>query len=142
MRHAVILCLGLFIVAPVMAQEKQGPPPQQVLREVLQLTDAQMAALKQLEDARRAAVEPILPQLAQAQQALGAALKAEPADPATVGKAMLAVRDLEQKIGDAQRALHEGFIAMLTDEQRTRVEHIHAVEAALKAGQALHALGL
>lgn len=150
MRKAVFGFLVLLIAIPVVAQQaprppqqgQQGPPPDAVLREVLQLDDAQLAAIKGLEDKRRSTVEPLMPQLGAAQQAVGAALNADNPDALTVGKAMLAVRDIQKQIDAAQKAFADGFAALLNDTQKQQLEHIHGVEAALRAGQALHAIGL
>jgi len=141
MRHAVIISFILIAAMPILAQEA-APPPQAILHDVLGLTDAQMGSLQQLEQARQATVQPLLPQLAQAQQAVAAALSADPGDPLAIGNALLAVRDLQRQIEQAQKALDDGFVALLNDTQRTQVQQIHAVEAALHAAQALHALGL
>jgi len=141
MRRTAMVFLALFIAVPMLAQQ-QAPPPEAILHEVLGLTDAQMTSLQQLEQARQATVQPLLPQLAQAQQGVAAALNADPGDPLAIGNAMLAVRNLQRQIEQAQTTLNEGFLALLTDAQRTQVQQIHGIEAALHAAQALHALGL
>ena len=142
MRHATILCLVLFVTIPGFAQEQQAPPPEAVLHDILGLTDAQMSALHDLEQTRVQTVQPILPQIAHAQQALASILNAVSPDPTAVGNALLAVRGLQAQVEQAQQAFSDGFNGLLTDAQRTQVQHIHAVEAAVRAAQALHAIGL
>lgn len=41
-----------------------------------------------------------------------------------------------------EAAFRDRFLAQLNDEQLARLEHIRATETALRAAQALHALGL
>jgi len=140
-RNGAILCLLVLVALPMVAQPAP-PPPDAVLRQVLQLDDAQIRALADLGQARRAAVEPLMAQLGPAQQALDAALHADAPDATAVGNALLKVRDLQRQIEQAQHAYADGFLALLTDAQRAQVQQIHGVEAALHAAEALHALGL
>jgi Spy/CpxP family protein refolding chaperone len=146
MRYAILLALIATTLiaqpAPPHGGPQQGPPPQAILDEVLQLSDAQVAAIEQLNEKRRSTVEPIAQQIGTAQQALNAALNAASPDATAVGRAMLTVRDLQRQIEQAQKSFADGFNALLTDSQRTQVQQIRNVEAALHAAQALHALGL
>ena len=139
MRHAFIFAL-LLTAGSAFAQ--QGPPPQAILHEILQLDDAQMKALDQLAQKQRAAVEPLVAQLGPAQRAVDDAINASAPDPGAIGRAILAVRDLQQKIEAAHRAYADGFLALLTDAQKAQVQQIRNIEAALHAAEALHAIGL
>ncbi len=139
MRKATILLTMLFLAVAAHAQEV---PPPAILREVLQLNDDQMKRLGELLESRRAAVEPLAHQLAQAQQALGALLGSDAADPADVGKAMLTIRGLQRQVEQKAHESSDAFLATLTDGQRAQLQQIHGLEKALAAVQALHALGL
>ena len=135
MRHAILIAL---LTVSVFAQ--QGPPPQAVLHDILQLDDSQMKAIDQLAQKQRDAVEPLAAQLGPAQKAVDDAIKS--GDATSIGKAILAVRDLQQKIEAARHAYADGFLALLTDAQRQQVQQIRNVEAALRAAEALHGMGL
>ena len=145
MRSTTALFLALFALTAAAQQgpqPQQGPPPQAILHDILQLDDTQLKAIDQLAEKRRSTVEPLAAQLGPAQQALGAALNAASPDATAVGKAMLAIRDIQKQIEAAQKTFADGFNALLTDPQRTQVQQIRNVEAALHAAEALHALGL
>ena len=88
------------------------------------------------------AIEPLARQIATAQQSLYAALEAPGADPASVGKLAIAIRDLEHQIEQHAQDYAQGFLALLTEPQRTQVQQIRGVENALRAAAALHQLGL
>jgi hypothetical protein len=137
MRKFVLI--GLMVAAPLLAEE---PSPVGVLKVTLQLTDQQVAAVQQLAESRRSAVEPLAHRMGEQQQSLAAALSAEAPDAATVGTIMVSIRNTQRQVEQQQRAFAEGFLALLSEEQRARVEHIRSVEMALHAAQALHGLGL
>jgi peptidoglycan hydrolase CwlO-like protein len=135
---ATIVC-ALLMALPLCAD---SVPPELVLKDVLQLTDPQITTLQQLEQTRQQAVEPLAKQIAATQQALYAALEAPSADPAEVGKLVVTVDTLQRQIAQHQHDFGNGFLAMLTDAQRSQVQQIRGIEAALRAAEALHQLGL
>jgi len=119
-----------------------GPDPVAVLKDFLGLSDAQLQQLKTLGDARNQAAQALQQQAMAAQQALGDALNAATPDPAAIGSALLAVRNVEKQFGDIQKAFKTGFEGLLTGDQKTKYASLAAFEATIHALDASHALGL
>jgi len=69
-------------------------------------------------------------------------LEAPGADPASVGKLAIAIRDLQHQIEQDAQDYAQGFLALLTEPQRSQVQQVRGVENALRAAAALHQLGL
>jgi Spy/CpxP family protein refolding chaperone len=142
---ALVLALILAIAAPVAAQMPPpagGPPPEFVLKEVLGLSDGQLATLGALERARADAAAPIQRQVEAQQQALSAALSAPLPDPGAVGALVISVASLQKQFAQVQAGFRDGFLGLLSDEQKSRVGFIQGVEGALRAAGALHQIGL
>ena len=59
-----------------------------------------------------------------------------------MGKLAIAIRDLQRQIGQHAQDYAQGFLALLTDAQRSQVQQIRGVETAVRAAAALHQLGL
>jgi Spy/CpxP family protein refolding chaperone len=142
-KGVITFALAVLLAVPLIAGPgDQSPPPELILKEVLQLTDPQIGAIQQLAQARQQAIEPLARQIGATQQALYAALEAPGADPAEVGKLAIAIRDLQRQIEQHAQDYTQGFLALLTDTQRSQVQQIRGVENALRAAAALHQLGL
>jgi hypothetical protein len=144
-RPALVLALILAIAVPVAAQMPPppgGPPPELVLKEVLGLSEGQLSALRDLERARADAAAPIQRQVEAQQQALSAALSAPLPDPGAVGALVISIASLQKQFAQVQGGFRDGFLALLTDEQKSRVGFIQGVEGALRAAGALHQIGL
>jgi Spy/CpxP family protein refolding chaperone len=119
----------------------QGPPPDVVLRELLGFSDAQLTALHTLGQARQQAVEALQPQIADAERALGEALKATTPDPLAVGTALLRLEGLRKQHQPIDEAFKTGFANLLTPEQKARVQAMKDVDAAIRGGEALRRIG-
>lgn len=144
-KSALVLALILAIVAPVAAQMPPppgGPLPQLVLKEVLGLSDGQLASLGDLERVRADAAGAIQRQVEAQQQALSAALSVTPPDPGAVGTIVISLTSLQKQFAGVQEGFRNGFLGLLSDEQKSRVGFIQGVETALKAAGALHQIGL
>src|SRR5712691_90985 len=84
-KGVITFALAALLAVPLIAGPGDpGPPPELILKDVLQLTDAQVGNIQQLAQARQQAIEPLAKQIAATQQALYAALEAPGADPAEV----------------------------------------------------------
>ena len=125
-----------------------GPPPagpqqspDDVLKDVLGLTDAQLGQLHSLLDSRRTAAETLRTQIDAAQKALHDAVSATTPDPAAIGNAVLALQSLQKQAQSANDSFKTAFQAILTADQKTKVEAIETLLGTLKAAQALQALG-
>ena len=144
-KSALVLALILAIAAPIAAQmpPPQGsPPPELVLKEALGLSEGQVATLRDLERARADAAGTLQRQVDAQQQALSAALAATQPDPGAVGALVISVTSLQKQFGQVQEGFRNGFLGLLTDEQKSRIGFIQGVEAALRAAGALHQIGL
>jgi Spy/CpxP family protein refolding chaperone len=119
-----------------------GPPPERVLVDVLGVSDAQLAQLHQAAEVRRTAAEALQKQLAEAEKALGDALKAESPDAPTVGAALLKVEGLRKQLLPIEEAFRAAAAAILTAEQKAKVDAIREVSAAVQAAEALRRTGL
>jgi hypothetical protein len=144
-RSALVLALILAIAVPMAAQMPPppgGPPPELVLKEVLGLSEGQVATLRDLERARADAAGALQRQVEAQQQALSAALSATPPDPGAVGALVISITSLQKQFGQVQEGFRNGFLGLLNEEQKSRVGFIQGVETALRAAGALHQLGL
>jgi Spy/CpxP family protein refolding chaperone len=117
-------------------------PPELVLKDVLGLTDDQIAQIRNLAQARQQATQALITQLQTAQQALQTALSATTPDPAAVGTALLAVQSIQKQIEAAGDAFRTAVANLLTADQKAKVDQIKAIDAAVRAAGALHVLGL
>ena len=142
-----LLSLGLLLVfaLPIAAQSPPplgGPPAESVLKEVLGLSDQQLASVRDLAQARAGAADPLARQLEDRQRALSDALSSPTPDPRTVGALVLSINSLQKQFAQIETAFRNGFLGLLSDEQKSKLGFIQSVEAALRAAGALHQLGL
>lgn len=138
-------CLAL--TSAVLAQApppggQSGPPPEVVLREYFGFTEEQAAEFQALLDARRQAIQAILPQLDTAEKALGDALKDPSPDPARLGNLLLVAHGFREQIRQAEETMVAGFNNLLTPEQKAKVAEILALARVLPALDAMHRLHL
>lgn len=149
----LILALSLAVAAPLAAQAPPGGgpppaggpgggPPDQVLADVLGFTEAQLAQLRTLAEARRASADSLRTQQMEAEKALGDALKASSPDAATVGAALLRVEGLRKQLASLDEGFRTSVAGLLTAEQKTKLESLRAAAAAVQAGEALRRAGL
>ena len=149
-KSALILALILAVAAPIAAQMPPppegpppgGPPPELVLKDVLGLSDGQVATLRDLERARSDAAGALQQQVETRQQALSAALSAASPDPGAVGALVISITSIQKQFGQIQEGFRNGFLGLLTDEQKSKVGFFLGVETALRAAGALHQIGL
>ena len=109
--------------APFVARAQEPPAPA-IVAGFLGFTDAQGARFGQLLGALQASVGPLQQQMMVQQKALESALSADQPDPASVGKLVLQIRALQKQVGQAFQAYHEGFLAMLTQDQKERTQAV------------------
>jgi Spy/CpxP family protein refolding chaperone len=141
------LALLLAFAVPIAAQAPPplgGPPPEYVIKEVLGLSDQQLASFRDLAQARASAAETLRRQLEDRQRALSDAfsLPSPDPDPGTVGALVISINSLQKQFGQIEAGFRNGFLGLLSDEQKSKLGFIQSVEAALRAAGALHQLGL
>jgi Spy/CpxP family protein refolding chaperone len=139
------LSLLLAFTVPIAAQAPPplgGPPPEYVLKEVLGLSDQQLASFRDLAQARASAAETLRSQLEDRQRALSDAISLPSPDPGAVGALVISIDSLQKQFGQIEAGFRNGFLGLLSDEQKSKLGFIQSVEAALRAAGALHQLGL
>ena len=146
MRKSLLsLALLLAFAVPIAAQASPplgGPPPEYVLKEVLGLSDQQLASFRDLAQARASAAETLRRQLEDRQRALSDAFSLPSPDPGTVGALVISINSLQKQFGQIEAGFRNGFLGLLSDEQKSKLGFIESVEAALRAAGALHQVGL
>jgi len=114
----------------------QEPPAPAIVAGFLGFTDAQGARFGQLLGALQASVGPLQQETMVQQKALESALSADQPDPASVGKLVLQIRALQKQVGQAFQAYHEGFLAMLTQDQKEKTQAVVGAAQLLPAVKA------
>src|ERR1700720_1676667 len=90
---ATIVC-SLLMALPLSAD---AVPPELVLKDVLQLTEAQVGGLQELAQAHRQAVESLMPQIYTAQEALQMTLQGSNPDATEVGRMVITIDALQRQ---------------------------------------------
>ena len=146
MRKSLLsLALLLAFAVPIAAQAPPpfgGPPPEYVLKEFLGVSDQQLASFRELAQARASAADTLRRQLEERQRALSDALSSPTPDSSTVGALVISINSLQKQFGQIEAGFRNGFLGLLSDEQKSKLAFIQSVEAALGAAGALHQLGL
>jgi Spy/CpxP family protein refolding chaperone len=141
-RFATVLCLLALAAVPAFAGHHAAGTPADAtaaadghmghmagmaahLAKALNLTDAQKAAAKPLQDEFMATVKPLFADLEAKHQAVHAALEAN-ADAATVGEAAIAAHAVELQIKAAHEKFATAFAALLTPDQLTKFNALKA----------------
>jgi enoyl-CoA hydratase/carnithine racemase len=113
-----------------------------VLKDVLGLSDDQVAAFKTLLDARKQAADTLVPQVMDAEKALADALKATSPDATQLGTLLLKVQGLSTQLEQAAETSRTAFAKLLTTAQQQKVDQITSLRTSLQAGEALQRLGI
>lgn len=128
---AALVALALGGVAGAQDQEPRGPragggpggpPPLERMMERLGLSEDQKAAVHAVVEKDQDTMRPLGDAARQAHEAFQKALDAEPADATTVGQLALAMNAAQKKFDAARKAEMEKIKAILTPDQRERLE--------------------
>jgi Spy/CpxP family protein refolding chaperone len=167
MKRLIVLALVVFVVAPALAQEvvtlgpsplgelagfdqmpaaladpATAPRPKQVVAKALALTAEQVtqwdALLAELENA----LETLGEQVKANNEQLRAVLEQTSPDPAAVGTLVIKNKALREQIAAAHENYLEGFEALLTAEQKTKLGAIRLANRLQRLLPAFHRLGL
>jgi Spy/CpxP family protein refolding chaperone len=126
------------------AQEAPGPPPHRHeggfgpggpggrggpgdlahLGRELGLTDDQKAQAEAIHTRQRETLKPLMDAARDAHEAFRQSMETDGAEAAAVGQAALAMRAAEKKLQAAHQAAFEEFKAILTPDQRTKLEQM------------------
>ena len=125
---------GQFGPPPGGAQRGQPPNPAAGLKKALDLTDAQVDAIKALMPTERDRVQAIMTEVQQKRQTLDALLNASSPVPTDVGNAAISLRASEKKL----QGEHDWFIGelrkLLTGEQQQKLDTLLAANPRLPLG--------
>ena len=126
---------ALAWVGMAQAQGPGGPPPHDRefgpgfghgrLAEQLGLSDEQKSQLEALRTRQHETLQPLMESARQAHEDFRSALEAAGADPTKIGQAALAMHAAEKKLRAAHDAAFEEMKAILTLEQRDKLEKMH-----------------
>ena len=128
---AALVALALSGVAAAQDQEPRGPrpgggpggpPPIERMMERLGLSEDQRAAVHAVIEKDQDAIRPLGDAARQAHEAFQKALDAESPDVTRVGQLALAMNAAQKKFDAARKAEMEKIKAILTPEQRERLE--------------------
>jgi Spy/CpxP family protein refolding chaperone len=129
-RVVAVAMVALGWGAAARAQGPGGPPhgpgfrPGPRLAEELGLSEEQRAQVEALHAKNRETLQPLMETAQAAREAFQQALEVEGAEPATVGRAALAMRAAEKKLRAAHEAVFEQMKSILTPEQRDTLDKL------------------
>jgi Spy/CpxP family protein refolding chaperone len=140
MKTMVRLALPALLFAMMLAAQPFGPGPgaggTEALKSALNLTDDQIAKLRDLRKAELAALKPLLEQWRANRQALRDKVQAG-GDAAEIGKLVLAGEALRKQIQESRESYHKQALAILTPAQQTALSKLEEAAKLLPAiGQA------
>jgi periplasmic protein CpxP/Spy len=137
MTMAAAAVAALPWIAVASAQEPAGAPPHREFgrgpggpgmgphfAEALGLSEEQKTQMEALRSTQRETMKPLFESARAAHEAFRTALDAEGADAATVGRAALAMKAAETKLRAAHEAAREEMKALLTPEQRDKLDKL------------------
>jgi uncharacterized membrane protein len=122
----------IFLAVALRAQDAASPAPL-VVAGFLGLSQDQASQFQTMLQNLQAAVGPLSRQAALAQQDLDKALSDPQPDAATVLARLLAVRTVQRQIAAALDSYHSAFNALLTAEQRQKVQAVNQARDLLPA---------
>jgi uncharacterized membrane protein len=145
MRKTLLAAASLLLMilhSPAARAEDGLPPPVVFVTNFLQLSPDQTTALIAMIQARDAGLQPIGSKLHADQEALGKLLDSPDADPATAGRLLIEIRTLEKQAGAFARDAAAHFEAILTPDQRQRLQFVRQAAQVEPAIPAFRAVGL
>ncbi len=135
--------LVLMILHSPAARADDGlPPPVTFVTNFLQLAPEQTMALVTMIQARDAALQPIATKIQADQEALGKLLDSPDADPVAAGHLVIEIRSLEKQAGAAAHDASAQFEAILTQDQRERLQFVRQAAQVEPAIPAFKVVGL
>lgn len=156
MKHAMIallLAAGTLLAQPPaggapgmrgprgpMAKRMAAARGAEAVKESLGLTDTQVQQLRELRRQRAEAARPAMEQLRQNREAIAEAMKADNPDAARVGQLMVDGKRLRESMRGSGEEYRAKAQALLTPEQKTKLEELQ--KAGRRGGAARQAMGL
>jgi acyl transferase domain-containing protein len=113
--------LPLLTGAVLFAQDPSGNPKPPDLKAFLNLSDAQIQGLVQLQQQKGQTVQPLVQQSTQIQQKLQQILAAPSPDPAAVGQLVIAMAALSQQFQQTAASFQQQAANSLQPDQKTKL---------------------
>ena len=106
------------------ADEAPQPPAPVIVVQFLAFSDTQTAQFTQILQTLQATAGGLQQQIAPKQQTLDTLLNSAQPDAATVGRLLLEIHLLQQQFGQAVQTYHENFLALLTSDQKQKIQAV------------------
>ncbi len=137
MRKALITgFLALALSAALGAQEPPAPPAPVLVAQFLGFSESQATQLRGMLEELQGAIAGVEQQMRDRQQRLEQLLSAEPPDAGAIGAAMIEVRSLQRRAQSALESYHQRFLALLSPEQKEKVQAVIQASRLLPAVRA------
>ena len=131
-----VLAVALMFLPSLAYPQSQVPSAPDVVSVFLGFSDAQRAGFEQLLQTFQSDVANVLQQLKQKQAMLELLLNSGEPDPSTIGNVVLQVRAIQSQMNVLIQSYHDGFISLLTDDQKQKVQAVVQALQLLPAVQA------
>lgn len=131
--------LLLLIAAVTVFAQNPGLPD---LKAVLELSDAQIHSLGQLEQQKGQAVQPIAQRMQQTQQQLEELLQGSSPDPAVAGRLIIDTSTLGRQVQQITTGFQQQALNLLQPAQKAKLQMLSQVLVLQLAAQQAAALGL
>jgi uncharacterized membrane protein len=145
MRKTLLAAASMVLMilhSPAARADDGLPPPVMFVTNFLQLAPEQTMALITMIQARDAALQPVAMKIQADQEALGKLLDSPDADPLNAGRLLIEIRTLERQAGAAAHDASAQFEALLTQDQRDRLQFVRQAAQVEPAIPAFKAVGL
>ena len=139
---AAVSLLLMMLLSPLAHADDGLPAPIIFVTNFLQLAPEQRSALITMIQTRDAALQPIAMKLQSSHQALGKLLESPDADATAVGRLLLDIHATEKQGGAVAQSAAGSFEAILTPEQRGRLQFVRQAAQVEPALPAFKAAGL
>lgn len=135
-------CLTLMIGAAGLVATLSAQPSTSDVQTYLSLTDAQVQSLQQLRTQQRQALQSTFQQIRQKQQDLQNQLSSGSTDAAALGQLLVDIQTLKKSISTAQSSYNTQALAVLTADQKTKLQTLQSAAALRPQISEATALGL
>ena len=115
------MALGLTAMAQPPRRGSGGGERLDQLKSYLSLTDAQVETIRQSMKDQREAMRTNMESMRAKRQALRAQMKSDNADPATLGQAMVDMKNARKSMQASRKAAADKLVATLTPEQKAKL---------------------
>jgi uncharacterized membrane protein len=139
---AAVSLLLIMLLSPLAHADDGLPAPIIFVTNFLQLAPEQTSALIAMIQTRDAALQPIAMKLQSSHEALGKLLESPDADAAAVGRLLIEIHTAEKQAGAVAQSAAASFEAILTPDQRGRLQFVRQAAQVEPALPAFKAVGL